>query len=413
MKLRGNATDFEVGDLITWICFPSFFLWGLGMSTGRHVGFGGIGFGELWFVFISPLILLGFGSNRLMYVLVRLRIYFLSGMVFLSILAMGNLVGAYQWDPSTRDIFIFLRQAFYLILLVPLVTIVAMRLPPDTLLHFILVGVVFSSIYNLANYEFGAFGSLIGQNMIGQQVAMIFPFALYMIWASRRMAGRLLYFMITALLVITSFFSLSKGSWVSILLSSALFAFLYISRKKIQAFLYLGILALLIVGCGYFFFYEAITNVVATEITSARGSGSNEQRWAAVLSGVVIALTYPFGIGGSHYPEAAELADVGLLWIMPDPHNTFAHAASWSGVVGFIFFCIIFFYPAYLVIKSRKLLGARYLLYVPLLAGVYFFANTSGEHLTQPAYWALSALVFGDVLKRRQDAQFSVRETFR
>lgn len=388
--------------LSAWICFPFLFLWGIGIGLGEHFGIAGIGYGDLLFVYTIPLILILLLNNKIYiyYIFDKLNIYFLSCLFFIVTLTIGNHVGGHYWEATERDFYILARQSYYFFILIPILTLIAMRVSIHKLLHFFLLGVVFASGYNLANYEFGVFGSVAGQNAIGQQVAMIFPYVFYLLFFSRKKIQILIYFLLLFLLLLTSFFSLSKGSWISILISIILFFILFLRRRGMRD-LFFVLIVIFFISVIFFKYNELINDIILTEISASEGSGSNEQRFASIISGFMIALIYPFGVGGSHYPEAAAMLDVGLLWIQPDPHNVYAHAASWGGIIGFIFFFIIFFYPLFLIIKNRKILNNDYLFYLPMLGGIYFFANTSGEHLTQPGYWAFSAILFGDIIKKK------------
>lgn len=414
MKSKIFSTHTYPSGHYMWLFYPSFFLWGVGMSLNFHLGISGVGYGEMLFLFASVIFA---ASNKIYSIRISkgMKYYYISAMGFVSFLSLGSLTGTYLFLADARDIAIIFRQVFYSFMLIPIVMEITRNFDVERLFNILLAAVVISCVLNLIQYDFSRFSSLLGQNMLGMHVSILFPYALFLL-ITKKGIFRLVAIIVLPILVVSAFFSLSKGAWVSFTLSFFVFTMVYIFRKshsdrggrngKILATVILVAFFLIVYGI-----YEKnrsmVHRYISTEISASKGSQSNEERITSIKSSILIAMYYPFGVGGSHYPEAAELLqeEVGLLWVQPDPHNSFAHALSWSGFLGAILFSVLFFYPLFMLFKYKKnLTRDKYAFYLSLLFGAYFFANTTGGHLTQPIFWFVSALIMSDMLKVRSKA---------
>jgi O-antigen ligase len=360
----------------------------------------GLGFGELFFISLLPLSLYWIRPVELAYVYGRLKPYFGFAAAFITFFVLGNLVGMHLWEIGTKDVFILLRQSFYLFVLVPLISCTAMRMGPRPFLNSMLAGVICACLYNIAKFDFSVFGSMVGQNSIGEMTSALYPYVLFLTLHEEGKLKRVFSFLVLCMLVLVAFFSLSKGAWVSISISTAIFYILLIKGRRWKPLFASAVFGIVVLAGIFLAFQDTVFRFFFTELSSAEGSGSNEERILSALSGLLIGLIHPVGVGSSHYPEAAATLDIGLLWIQPDPHNAYAHALSWAGILGFLCVAVLLLYPTLLLFKHAGRAGNLVTAYLPMLAGLYLFANTSGGLMTQPFFWAFSGVIFGHILGR-------------
>lgn len=383
-------------------------LWGvgLGLPGNLHIGIGGIGLGEILF-FLYLIILLNDRKFRenIFYTILKLRLFLFIAALFIIIFSVGNFIGIFVFESDIRSVFILFRQVFYLFILIPVFATLATERTAEWYLTAFLLGVIVSVGINF--YSWHAVGdslSLPGQNPLGSQISAIFPFVLYCFFKGR--AGffkQLVNLLVLLILLAAALLTWSKAAWVSVLVSSAvLIAMLFFgaqsfnTKKRIAGFLIFALIILLIKLPG-------IMEIVNTEISASTGSRSNEQRILSAVSGIIIGTHYPAGVGGANYSSAVERLTIDVLWVMPDPHNSYAQVLSWAGILGFPLFLFLFFYPMWLVVRNRKILGEYGFVYISILSGIYISANFSGEYLTQPLSWSLFALITGHILNKRKN----------
>jgi hypothetical protein len=382
-------------------------LWGIGFGLpgNFHIGIAGIGLGEILLLIYLPILFCDKSfALKFSKTIYKLRVFFNVAAIFLTAFAIGTLTGTLIFEPNPRDIVIFLRQIFYLYLLVPVLATLSTEATINFYLKSFLTGVLIICLVNImATYdgEFEFFDALPGQNSLGNQIGIIVPFVLYQLLKTNSGTRKtVLNGIILFILVFSALLTWSKGAWIVVLMSFFLMMWMAVANKNLNKYvskrslLFLIIVVLAIAIPSFSF----ISRVVEVEISASDGSDSNDQRLASALSGIAIGLIYPFGIGGAKYSLGAARLDMEIPWIMPDPHNTYAHVLSWAGVVGLGFFLFLFFYPFWLVLSFRKSLGGYFLIYVSMLIAIYINSNFGGEFLTQPASWAIFALIIGHIL---------------
>ena len=150
--------------------------------------------------------------------------------------------------------------------------------------------------------------------------------------------------------MITSFLSLSKGSWLTI--TFILICFSFLKLRYTLKYIPLILFAFLIIDNNY---GENIRWLLNVEITASEGAGSNYQRIATALSGFYIAFDYPFGIGTAYQEIVHQyVSQLNMRWIQPDPHNTLAHVSSVSGFGGLISYLGILFFAMLTIIQQEQ-----------------------------------------------------------
>ena len=249
-----------------------------------------------------------------------------------------------------------------------------------------LLGLLFSSVINWIIFLNESYTelSLPGQNMLGSHIALFSVFVYYLLKESSSFSLRIYYYLISAFLLVTSLFTMSKSSWLGIvfvILSIIISNF----RLKINfSVIIIFLLALFLVKNNF----EIISKLFEVEISSSEGSGSNEQRIADFKSAVLIALDYPLGVG-SNYEFVAKnyVTESGLSWVQPDPHNTFAHILSTGGFLSLLFFIVMTFL---IFFKAQKYSFPIYTLLVVSLILMQF----NGDFYSLGYWWLICGLVY-------------------
>jgi hypothetical protein len=348
-------------------------LWSLGFSLPKnyHVGVAGVGLGEILFLCYLPILFLDrifiLNLHKTLY---ELRFFLVVSTIFTMLFSIGTLAGALIFDANSRDIFILLRQFLYFFLLVPILATLTSRVSINFYLNSYLIGVLFSCIFNnAANFKdgFDFFSAFPGQNPLGIQIAIIFPLVIYQFFKKDNGILKVLVNgAIFLIFILSAMLTWSKGAWISVVMS--FFLILWMKNFKINSNNYKNkwavVIFIIMVLAIIFPNISVFSRIFEVEISSSTGSNSNEQRLMAAFASAAIGLKYPFGIGGSNYPLAARQFDIDFFWIMPDPHNAYAHALSWAGIVGFPFFIFLFFYPLWLVLIYKKSKNEYFVLFL-------------------------------------------------
>ena len=303
-------------SMIKLAYYPALFFSGMALSLGRQIGVAGIGLNELLLVFSILLLILiapaGVFAYRKFYAnhqTTALAIFCLA-----CFSAAGYFVGM-LFAPDINSLFQFLRLLLFslLVLALPYVALISRVSNPERDLVILTLGVVVSLVGNWAIFLYGSHidPSLPGQNMIGQQVALFMPFLFYLMIKNKVLWKRLFIFIMVLLFLITSIFSLSKGSWLAIL-GGFLFFTLFTGRRGF----YWGIgVAILMIPFAVTY-HEELIHIFNVEMSASAGSQSNSQRIATILSGFYIAADHPFGVGAAYeYVAANYLSVTGMHWI--------------------------------------------------------------------------------------------------
>jgi len=377
------------------VYYPTLFFTGIGLSLGSQIGIGGVGLNELFlistillFIFILPGCIGLYRRFFITHQITTLAVLFL--MVFYSI---GYFVGL-LYAPDERAIFQSARLFIYafLFLAIPYIAVMSGVSTPKRDLMVLTLGVAVSALANFGLFLFGSHfdPSLPGQNMIGQNVALFFPFLIYLLWTNKSSGKRFLILAMIFLFVVASLFSWSKGSWLGIL-GGVLIMLLFNGRR---GFYMAAIMATLITPI-LLSYYDEIMHIYSVEMTASEGSNSMPQRLATILSGFCIALDHPFGVGTAYEHVAANYQSVtGMYWIQPDPHNTLAHIASQAGFLAVFSFIAINLGAIYSAISSKITDDIfKKMLAVIFIVGL-FLMQLSGEFITQAFWWLILGIMF-------------------
>jgi len=387
-------------------------IWGVGLSLAWifNLGIKGVGYGEILFVFYIAILLNDskFRKN-LAYTIKRLSLFLSISVVLMIIFFIGNMVGMVFFEINVNTLFIFLRQSLYFFLLIPIIaSLVTERSIKWYLLSF-LFGVLFASYINYYSYFSYNLRCVPGRNVIGYQISVIFPFVLYCTLRECIFYKKIIETFILFSLLFIVFLTWSKGAWLTIIITSFVMICMlvctkeYIAKHTIKINL---IVTTLILVALIFFNFSFISYIVKTEIEVS--SLSTISRIYSIKTAIQLSLKYPFGVGATNYLQAANIEGIELSHSLTTPHNAYGHILSWVGIIGFPFFLILYFYPLWLVFSNRKILGEYKFIYIPMLLGIYFSANTGGVYVTQPFVWVLFAMIIGHVISIRKRVYFHV-----
>lgn len=269
------------------------------------------------------------------------------------------------------------------------------------LFTWLLAIVIMSFLYYFDNPDIiGSFIYLKGQNILGLYVSFTIFFAFYF---SHKNFERKLYFksiiylMVSSFLLVTSLFTWSKSSWISIIIPLIILILVNTLKRGKIVFLFL------ILGFISFIFFinsEYILALVANEWNASSGSHSNEERIISAIAGIKETLfSYFIGVGPKNYSVAIEYFNIkDLLWIQPDPHNGYVQLLAEYGLLSFISFMS-------LLILIYKKLNLSSLLDLYLFAGLLsllIFTNFSGQTVTQNFLYLYGALIIGYKLQGKK-----------
>jgi len=381
------------------IAFPhklSFILSGVGLSLGVHIGFFGVGINEIFLIFSAALSLFympPYGWCRINSFYRRHQILILMSLSLMIFASIGFFVGA-MYTEDNRSIFQLIRFFLFLFIIfqLPLFYSVSDQGAPEDVLKLMFIGVLIASIINWLAFFGGAYSdpSLPGQNTIGQQVALFLPLLLYWSIVQNGLFKRFFVIGLVVFLVATSLFSWSKGSWVGIIISFALFP-LMSGRKSVGTILLIACLVLAVA----FQFSEIILKLIETEFSASEGSGSNQQRIATILSGIYIARDFPFGVGAAYEAVASRyISETGMLWIQPDPHNTLAHVASVGGFGALASYGLIYCAAIYALFRAKHLNKHFRWALAAILFNGFLLMQFSGAFFTQAFWWLILGAIF-------------------
>jgi len=371
--------------------FFAFLFGGVSLSLGSYIGFAGIGINDilLLLAFMMSVFLMNEIDRKAIVAILRRHqmVIAMGGMLFL-FLSIGQIAGA-VYGADFNSIPQLIRAFIYIFIILPLPIIytTTMRSSVFNILMPMFYGVLISSLLNLFFFSAGLSEttSLVGQNMIGQQVALFMPMSLYLLFSRSTFSYKFVYFIAFLLLIAASFLSLSKASWIGVIIAVLLFS----------AYLFRDIRSLVFIfGLSFFIIYLGADNEIQRlfemELSSSEGSGSNPQRIASALSGIYIARDYPFGIGSAYEHVAYDyIQEAGLLWVQPDPHNTLSHIAASGGFGALFCYLSICLYAFYRILKSRQITGRSRLALLAILINGVFLMQFTGEFYTQSFWWLL------------------------
>ena len=159
---------------------------------------------------------------------------------------------------------------------------------------------------------------------------------------------RLLVFIIASFYILAILLSLSRGQIITSILILGVLSILYITlmRVKYSTLISTVSLALLLTAGSWLFFTHFFANT--HELLMNRFDRvSDDERIQIASFALSVAKEHPFkGIGLDN-----------LQYIMPqmvDAHNAYLNILTELGIVGFILFCLILFYPAYRYVKLYR-----------------------------------------------------------
>lgn len=371
------------------------FFTGIGLSLGVQVSVAGIGLNELillfaiiWFIFFMPG---GMGAYYKFFVSYQIPV--LAAICLIVCYSMGYFTGL-AYNPDERAIYQFLRLVIFalLALALPYVSYISGVSNPRLDLIAMTLGVVVSSLINWVLFIFieSSSSELPGQNGIGQNVALFFPFLVYWLEVTHTRFKKMILFLALFLFLVTSLFSGSKGSWLAVS-GGGIIILLFSGRRGVNLAVSIGLLTLPILVT----YYHEVASIVNFEILASAGSNSNSQRLAAILSGIYIASDYPFGVGTAYeYFASMYMSETRMHWVMPDPHNTWAHVASQAGFFGFFFFLLINLSGLLSVLASKTLDRRFKVCLVAIFMVASFLMQLSGEFVTQAFWWLLLGVLF-------------------
>lgn len=376
---------------IKFLYSSGIFLSGIGLSLGFQLGVLNVGLNEI--IFFITAVCFYLRSDLLGYYLIFFRdnggltLILASFFVFCAI---GIFTGAFL-DASPKAIFQLIRIFIFIFIVVPLpwVSYRAGLSSPLCDLKVFMLGVMASVFVNWAEFFVGDSASLPGQNGIGNAVALTFPFLIFCFQKTVSNKNKFLFLMMIMLFLLTSLYSWSKGSWIGILLGAMMIS---LNRRSLLKFLLGGGI---LVGLTLLFFYEEVSYIYSVELSSSAGSKSNSQRLAAIVSGFLIALDYPFGIGSAYEVVVENYVGLSKLhWIMPDPHNTVAHVVSYGGIPALIMYMAIHLTAAKRIYYGRELDPDIKVTALAIFFVGVFSMQLSGEYFTQAFWWFLMGLFF-------------------
>lgn len=240
----------------------------------------------------------------------------------------------------------------------------------EKVIKFIAVLVFFPTIYSLISYLHGTdlitgrdnsrITGLVNSatyHAHGNAVIFVFLMALYL-FTYRKMTTRWQFFCIVsiALLGASIFLTLTRGIWLSIVISSVLMAALIRWKRAFQVLTFLGLLF------GVMFFSFGVFR--ARIATPMHNDGSAMERINLFKVNIQMWQEYPLlGIGmGENLRRNREYWD-RPEWKMPDEyitshaHNQFINVLSTTGVFGLIFFCSFYFFFIYKNVLHLKSLS--------------------------------------------------------
>jgi O-antigen ligase len=256
-----------------------------------------------------------------------------------------------------------------------------------------------SFLYYFDNPEIiGIYFYLNGQNILGFYVALSIFFAFYFthkFYEKNNFIKMAFYGSISLFLLITSLFTWSKSSWVSIIISLFFVLLINTFKRKKVFFLFL---ILTIISSILILNIDFILGLVVNEWSASSGSNSNEERLGDIIAGLKIFLySFTLGVGPKNYPIAIEYYAISdVLWVQPDPHNSYIHILAEYGLLAFI----CFFSMVYIVYKKLNLYNLLDLYLFGALISILIFGNFSGQVITQQFLFIFFSLIVGYSIRK-------------
>lgn len=354
----------------------------------------GVGINEL-FLFLAILLFMCFvrdGINSFRNFFFSHQLTVLAA-IFLVVFFFFGYFSGLVYAPDQRAIFQFMRLFIFALFLLPL-PFVAARIgvsTPQNDLMVLMLGVTTSALVNWGLFLFGnrEDPSLPGQNMIGQSVALFFPFLMNLFFKEKRATRKILILSVVFLFLVTSVYSWSKGSWLGVALG--LFFMILFNAKR---HFFLAALSVLFLTISIATNYDELMHIYSVEMSASTGSNSNSQRFATFMSGFYIAMDHPFGVGTAYEHVASSyLRETGMYWVQPDPHNTWAHVASQSGFFGLFCFLAINFFAIFSVLSRKTTQDLFKATLITIFIVGTFLMQLSGGFVTQAYWWVILGIM--------------------
>jgi len=377
--------------------------WAVGLSfpkTWWYIG-PGITIGDLLFILIIiPFIFFRKSYFKFFHIALKQQsLYFLFASLFSLWLIISALINLNRFGFYFGNFFIALRQIYYVVI-TAIIIILVLKNKKNILLNGLLFGAIFSSAI-LVFYAFdGIFTNpinkfpTVGSNVLGGILALLFPTLLLKLTKTKTIKKSIICFLILFSYLFIVLLTRSKGCWLTIG-----FVFLIMAPFLFRKYKILSLL--IIISITISVLYIPYKRIYQSEIMASRLSVQVRKEYA--LSGLSLAFQYPiFGIGTKNYRELSSQPSIKTLTKSPDPHNTYIHVAVGSGLIGFLLFLPLFFFPLFQLIKYWKKLEPNYrITYLATLCAIYLYGMFIGEMFTQHLSWVLIAIILGDITKNK------------
>lgn len=180
------------------------------------------------------------------------------------------------------------------------------------LINIFLIIFIFLSIVGLVKGGRGIGGFIGDENDFCMALNMIFPFALFSIFASNSIHSKMYYMLLAALFLVINVITLSRGGFIGL---SAVFFYCWLrSNKKIALMLIMGILVIIALILAPPSYMDEIRSI-GSESSNTQGTGAQrlyswKVAWGMFLHNPII------GVGQGNYPwNVKEIEDIyGLQW---------------------------------------------------------------------------------------------------
>lgn len=362
------------------------------MSLGFIIGIRSVSISDILLLLLTPIIIIKLSNSC---ILIPYRNSYKLLTIIITIFILFCLIGysysgsfSTEWRPFIQAIRLLLYA--FVGVHIPLMYVFYLNGKIDTVFKTTLLFLSFACIFNILIWISPGYTDfqLPGQNIIGQQISLFMPIIFYLLYEKK--ISNIVALLSISLWTLTIVASWSKGAWI-ILTLNLIFYISTMFLKRPFIFLTVSTCALL----AYYAFSETLVWLLSVELSSSAAVGSNQQRLAALASGFSIALDYPFGVG-SEYDRILRFYkdELGLLWLLPDPHNTLSHIAAVGGfgALSFYFVLLILVLRSILLMRvSSKALRSTCLL---IFFNSLLLMQLSGEFYTQLFYWLWLCLFY-------------------
>lgn len=379
------------------VVFFAAFTWGAPISTVGDVLLirGSLKYGDVCIAVLSFQLFTWAQFRRNFLSLFRCHRSFVIGLLALALVAsLSGVRGVTLGHAVQLEHLAYVLRLIYYGYLVLFIGAITLTLGLDSfVLAGLTAGLLCVAVYTLgATYVSG--GSYIGDyiklsaqqgaNPIGTHIALLFPIPVFYSLHANRRAVRWIARLTLITFIIVSVSTFAKASWLVIcitILAFILWRLLFVDDRRFDLLFGLTVGGLLLT----FIFGDDLREIVMLEL---HASGSNTaQRVAMYGEALTLFADHPIlGIGVQNYPNF-------------DPHTIYAQMLAETGLIGFLLFLFIFFYPAAHGLRQgahRPTGGAqRQASVVPLLclSAVYVMGFVTGTSFTLHIFWVISGLV--------------------